>query len=56
MAQVPVDFGEAIKTYADGWSENTGPLTPEAYDRFRRKVADFIGRLRVATGVTPTAP
>jgi hypothetical protein len=56
MAQVPVDFGEAIKTYADGWSENTGPLTPEAYDRFRRKVAGFIGRLRVATGVAPAAP
>jgi hypothetical protein len=50
MSHVPVDFGDAIKTYDDGWSENSGPLTPEAYDRFRRKVADFIVRLREATG------
>lgn len=56
MAQVPVDFGDAIRTYADGWSENTGPLTPEAYDRFRQKVAHFIVGLREATGAAQSAP
>jgi hypothetical protein len=56
MSQIPVDFGEAIKTYADGWSQNTGPLTPEAYDRFRRRVADFIVRLGQALGASQAAP
>lgn len=50
MSQVPVDFGDAVRTYVDGWSENTGPLTPEAYDRFRRSLARFIGDLRTALG------
>jgi len=53
MSHVPVDFGDAIKTYSDGWSENTGPLTPDNYDRFRRQVAGLIGDLRRALGKPP---
>jgi hypothetical protein len=53
MARVPEDFGEAIRTYSDGWSENTGPLTPGAYDRFRRQLARHIVALREALGASP---
>jgi len=55
MSQVPVDFGDAIKTYTDGWSENTGPLTPAAYDRFRRTLARFISELQATVGPERTA-
>ncbi len=52
MAQVPVDFGDAVRTYVDGWSENSGPLTPKAYDEFRRTLARFITELSAALSDT----